>query len=96
MRNHAVHRHILNRNFAREIVEGVGSRSGPTSYVFRFSNPLSNPEKKYPDIEDFVSNPRDYFQQMFGDLVEFVSRMRRIMSDTHDSSQHRNELDFEL
>ncbi len=94
MRNHAIHNHILNRSFHRAI---GGLESNPTSYIFRFSNPLSfTEERSYPDIEELVTNPYDYFQQMFDDLVDFVDKIRETIPMSQDSTQHRKELDFEL
>jgi hypothetical protein len=94
MRNHAIHNHILNRSFHRTI---GGLESNPTSYIFRFPNPERSADGvSYPNIEEHVTNPHNYFQQMFDDLVDFVDKIRRIIPMPQDSAQHRNDLDFEL
>lgn len=93
LRNHVAHERILNKHY--NIIIG-GDTESNANYLFRFRIEKPRNNDKGIFLVNVVSNPKNFFQKIFDDLVEFRIEIRKIIPYTHESSQYNNQLDFGL
>jgi hypothetical protein len=84
LRNQVTHGHVLNKVDAETLNFSYTIREykkyGKTPYVFR----------------ERVRNPRQYFEEIFVDLCEFVKKTHQIILPKARSQHHTNWFDFRL
>ena len=98
LRNHVAHSQIMNRRII------AGNPRNRVLYLFRFTiedyqspDPSRNrPERIGENLAITIDRPYDYFENLFDNLLNFIDEIRAIIQYSHMSSQHKNQLNFEL
>ncbi len=85
LRNHVSHQRALNRNYVIGTTRAV-------QYIFRFR---PDPNKNF-EVTRVVNVPKNYFSELYKDLVDFREGIRNIIPYSMPSSQYKNQLDFGL